>query len=269
MSLTDQPHRHTFYEILYYTAGRGTHFIDFSAYPCRPPVLYFISPGQVHFWDQMEAGKGYVLLFIEDFLVDAAADHHFIYELAFFHNALEKPELQLTTDQQAALDGIIHPLVAEHDANRFGRSNMLHAYLRILLVKVQRMYALNNVAREKPPESALVRHFKQLVVKSRGYQRPIQYYADHLGVGAASLSKRIKAATGQTPGQLIRHEIALEAKRLLVHTSMSAAEIGYRLGFEDPSYFGRFFKRETGHRPTHFRRQAKEKYQKIPTQSLD
>ena len=84
MSLTDQPHRHTFYEILYYTAGEGTHFIDFTAYPFRPPVLYFISPGQVHFWDRMETGRGYVLLFTENFLLNAEPERNLFNELAFY-----------------------------------------------------------------------------------------------------------------------------------------------------------------------------------------
>ncbi|MEM8863761.1 MAG: helix-turn-helix transcriptional regulator, partial [Chloroflexota bacterium] len=56
-----------------------------------------------------------------------------------------------------------------------------------------------------------------------------------------------------TPGQLIRQEVVLEAKRLFQHTDLTATEISYRLGFNDASYFGRFFKREVGVSPGKFR----------------
>ncbi len=264
MSLTDQPHRHAFYEILYYTAGEGTHFIDFTAYPFRPPVLYFISPGQVHFWDRMETGRGYVLLFTENFLLNAAPESNLFNELAFFNDTLEKPELQLTTTQQADIESTIHTIHTEYTVDKFGRTALLRSYLRILLVQIQRMYASVDVSKETSAELSLVRRFKRLISASNSYRRSIRFYADRLGVGVASLNKTVKAVTGQPSGQLIRQEIALEAKRLLVHTEMSAAEIGYQLGFEDPSYFGRFFKRETGLRPSHFRRQTQKMYHLFP-----
>ena len=78
-------------------------------------------------------------------------------------------------------------------------------------------------------------------------------YADQLGVTVSHLSGSVKAVTGLTPGQLIRQEVVLEAKRLFTHTDLTSAEIGHRLSFDDPSYFGRFFKRETAMTTMQFR----------------
>ena len=63
------PHRHNFYEILYVTGGEGTHFIDFNAYPIVAGTVYFISPGQVHYWDTSVPIEGEIILFTEDFLL--------------------------------------------------------------------------------------------------------------------------------------------------------------------------------------------------------
>ena len=97
------------------------------------------------------------------------------------------------------------------------------------------------------------RRREQLVSKQFVTKQSVADYADQLGVTVNHLNKTVKAATGYTPGQLIRQEIVLEAKRLMQHTDLTATEIGYRLAFDDPSYFGRFFKREVGVSPGQFR----------------
>ena len=99
----------------------------------------------------------------------------------------------------------------------------------------------------------VARYFKQLITKQFVTNQSVRGYADQLGVTVNHLSKTVKATTGFTPGQLIRREIVLEAKRLFQHTVLTATEIGYRLAFDDPSYFGRFFKREVGVSPGQFR----------------
>lgn len=92
----------------------------------------------------------------------------------------------------------------------------------------------------------------------------MQDYAAKIGISASHLSDTIKAVTGVSPGHIIRQEIALESQRLLAHSQLTAAEIGYRLNFDDPAYFGRFFKRECGQSPSAFRYQIREKYQITP-----
>lgn len=68
MAQATYPHRHDFYEVLYVTSGKGTHFIDFNAYPIEPNTFYFISPGQVHYWETIVPIEGEILVFTDDFL---------------------------------------------------------------------------------------------------------------------------------------------------------------------------------------------------------
>lgn len=63
-----------------------------------------------------------------------------------------------------------------------------------------------------------------------------------------------KNSTHSTPLQIINDRIVLEAKRQLQHTSLNITEISYNLGFEDPSYFVKFFKRLAGSMPSEFRK---------------
>ena len=61
------------------------------------------------------------------------------------------------------------------------------------------------------------------------------------------------AAVGATTAQMIRERVILEAKRLLAHSDAQVALVGAQLGFEDPAYFSRCFKKHTGRTPVEFR----------------
>ncbi len=83
----------------------------------------------------------------------------------------------------------------------------------------------------------------------------VQDYAKLLGISPAHLNRLCQEASGQSPGALIETVRLQEAKRLLAYTRMSVAEVGYRLGFDDPSYFARAFKRGQGVSPKAYRQQ--------------
>jgi AraC-like DNA-binding protein len=81
--------------------------------------------------------------------------------------------------------------------------------------------------------------------------------AAELGVTPGYLNEVVKAGTGRTPAQLLRQAQVLEAKRLLAATGLTVARIAHEVGFADPAYFCRFFRRETGLTPGTFRRSAR------------
>ena len=68
------------------------------------------------------------------------------------------------------------------------------------------------------------------------------------------LNEITRKMLGKTITQLIHDRILLEAKRELIFSGRSIKEISYELGFEDPAYFSRFFKKQSGFSPTHFRK---------------
>ncbi len=81
-------------------------------------------------------------------------------------------------------------------------------------------------------------------------------YAAALGLSPGHLNALCREHVRRSAGACIRGRIVLEARRLLRYTDMTAAMIVYSLGFEDPSYFTRFFTRETGLSPRRYRSSA-------------
>jgi AraC-like DNA-binding protein len=138
---------------------------------------------------------------------------------------------------------------------------MIRHQLHLLMVHLSRLYAAASPA----PFAAvgLVRRFRQAVERSFRASRSVGHYARDLGITTSHLNESLRLETGLTAGDLIRERLLLEAKRLLLHSELTMAEIGYELGFEDPSYFSRFVRRELKTSPVEFRSLVRQKYQKF------
>ncbi|MBY0394132.1 MAG: helix-turn-helix domain-containing protein [Novosphingobium sp.] len=91
--------------------------------------------------------------------------------------------------------------------------------------------------------------FRQLVELHYRQHRDLDFYADALGLTRRTLSRLTAARLGCSPMDLIHRRLALEAQRLLRYTNATATQVAAELGFDDPSYFSRFYLRITGRRP--------------------
>ncbi|MFF4416877.1 helix-turn-helix domain-containing protein [Streptosporangium sp. NPDC001559] len=248
------PHRHVFYEILYVSAGSGTHTVDFRSSPIRPDTMYFIAPGQVHHWTYEVPMQGTLVLFTEEFLLWQE-------EPPFFHGLSERAELRLSGVEAERMARLLGLMCEEYRGRGAGFASMLQSYLQILLVTSGRLLEAGNGGGAVTRSSVLARAFTRLVAKHVIDVRSVRAYAERLGVTSGHLAETVKEATGRSPGEVIRDALTLEAKRLLVQSDLSVAQIARALAFDDASYFGRFFKREAGVTPGDFRREIREKYQ--------
>jgi AraC family transcriptional regulator, transcriptional activator of pobA len=248
-----QPHRHTFYEVFWISEGSGTHCIDFTNYPIQPGTLYFITPGQVHYWNIEQAVRGYVALFTQHFVQLNRSEPYVLRNFDFFHRPDRPPFLYLPPEKATPIANIFRALLEEYSSIAFGRATVLQALLEILLVQTQRYYAAH-----KPVEISagqqLTDAFLRLVELHFANLQSVSDYAERLGVTPGHLSDTVRNVTGLPAGSFIRQRIGLEAKRLLAHSDHTIAEICQVLSFKDSSYFTRFFRRETGVTPLNFRK---------------
>ncbi len=184
-----------------------------------------------------------------------------MYEISFFHRVREFPVLRLTEDQATKINTLIQTMYDEYHAEQRDRVLLLRAYLHILILQTQRLYDLVSPANDgSAKESSIVRRFLQLVSENFVSEQSVQAYANSLSMSESHLCDTIRTLTGFSPGWIIRRHIILETKRLLALTDLTVAEIGYTMNFNDPSYFGRFLRRETGLSPLKLRQNIREKY---------
>ena len=259
------PHRLAFYGIFWVTAGSGTHFLDFVGDEIRPNSLHFIGPGQVHYWEIESELKGYAILF-ESALALELGDCRLLEQINFFHTLNGLSVLYLSGSDANRFQKIIEQLEQEYTQQQFARSLSIVSWLQLLLIEAQRLAMAANATREMASaDQQLAYRYINLVEQHAIAQHKVEWYAAELAVTVAHLSKSVKNALGMTAGALLRNRLVLEAKRLLVHSDLTASEIATRLNFKDASYFGRFFKRETQKTPRAFRTQFPTKYQNQPT----
>jgi AraC-like DNA-binding protein len=252
--LTAEPYTLDFYDILLVLRGRGSFWLDDTRYVVKPGRVLFTSPGQVRRMEAREV-EGLVLFFTGAFLERFLSDPLFLYRLPFFHRQ-RVPELALTPATQRRLARTIREMEAEIGGLRRGSTDLLAARLSEVLVLLERWFVEAHPRPAEPMTEGLGLRFRRLVEQQhRRLHRP-SGYARLLSVSPSHLNATVRRQLGRPPIELIHDRIALEARRLLLHTDDTAARIGYALGFEDPSYFTRFFKRRTRRTPSAFRASA-------------
>lgn len=252
---THHPHRHDFYNVLIITQGRGIHSIDFVDYEVEPCTVFFLTPGQVHYWDLEPGTRGYSIFFETSFFsLDQPLRK--LKQFPFFHGA-NAPYLRLDCDQHEFVSSLIGQMQQELDQEQDRYEDVLRSFLEIFLIKLSRFYhSSSDEAYSSPYLLQQVSRYENLVEEYFIQYKSVQDYADMMAVTAKNLNAICKKAIGKTAGSIIKERVMLEAKRLLMHSELSVNKIVAELNFKDPSYFVRFFRKNEGITPEQFRKNA-------------
>lgn len=252
------PHRHDFFEIIWVRQGSGLVRSDLRTYPVKPRTLFFTSPGQIHSWELAAPAKGEIASFSEEFFAVNSDQPGLLAKMPFLYNGEADPILHLDAAEGRRIDQAFAQLHEDAGADAAGRDDFVRAHLTILLTLARQFLDRRNPGSASLPSADLLtRRFRVALEEHFPRLLEVGDYADLLRVSRTHLNAHLQAETGRTASEIIHERIVLEAKRLLAHTSLTASQIAYRLGFHDPSYFGRFFRRTTGQTPGEFRDRAR------------
>lgn len=258
---TVEAHRHNYYEILLFNSGGGTHMIDFDNHIIRDQSLHFVSSGQIHALNRDVGVTGYVVIFSKEFMVLNSMDKLLLVDFPAF-NKTAFPILATSTKTYSDILNLVIQMEAEYQSENPFKDQVLASYITILLLKCKAL--LTDTPFYKNADAAsqqLMQRFNNLLEEKFMTLHKVNEYAGILNVTPNHLSETIKKITGKTAGDIIHQRLILEAKRLLLHSSITAKEVAYALNFNDPSYFSRFFKANTDLSPENFRKEIRKKYQ--------
>ncbi|MFK8008515.1 MAG: AraC family transcriptional regulator [Saprospiraceae bacterium] len=251
---SSKPHSHSFYQLVWFQSEGGKHFVDFKSFDIKKDRLFFIAKNQIHYFEKRKNYQGLLLHFNESFLLQNERDIDFFINYNLF-NHLETPYFQVPLNLITELNVYLNQIRNEiENTDLFGHESILTNTLKSLLVTIEREKR-KDLQEDKPSyaTSLTLLKFRKLLEINYGKNWSVSKYAEELNISTKTLNNLMKSKTGKTTSAIITNRIILEAKRQLCHSNSFVNEIGYNLGFQDPSYFVKFFKKHVKLTPTDFR----------------
>ena len=243
------PHRHDYYEVIWCHAGAGRNIVDFVDHPLRRDRVFFMAPDQVHELDSKRSSSTFIA-FSRGFVSSVKAGRGADLDTALFHAHAGAPFIDARGDDGDTMRSLLALMRSEH-ARRRSSWAILQSLLSAFLLAALRIKGEHDGGGAHPDER--VATLRRAIEASYLSQRSTAFYAKRVGLTAKRINEITRNALGKTVAQLLNDRIVLQAKRDLHFTSRSIKEIAHGLGYEDPAYFSRFFKRHAGMTPREFR----------------
>ena len=244
-----------FIKVLYLPKGYQLK-VDFQEYQTVEPSLFFVNSNQFLQIDQVGEQLGYIMYYNRDFYCIQIHDAEVACDGLLFNNLQNMPMVELPISEQGWANQLWAQIEEELTMNESGQEEMLRVYLKQLIIRATRIWKkqeLHQVQDGTHSDMEFYRDFSRLVEIYYKEKHSVADYADLLGFAPKTLTHKFKRLHLSQPNEVIKDRIILEAKRLLTYTQMSAKEIAYHLGYDDPAYFNRLFAQKVGDTTTNFR----------------
>lgn len=250
-----------FYKIAFKKLASGKILYGKTKYDHENGSIYFVKPNQIiEMSDLVFAEKSFMIYVHEDFLIKHQL-HTDIKKYGFFDYEVNEA-LHLSPREEETLWDLFYKLKQEYYNNQdeFSKSIML-THIDSILKYSQRFYKRQFLNRAVLSGTTVSKFTDELTVyfENGSFQKnglpSVKYMAEKLSLSPRYLSDLLKQETGKTALEHIHIALVMEAKNLLISTNKTVAETAYELGFENPPYFSRLFKKEVGQTPTEYREQ--------------
>jgi len=243
------PHKHNnYFEILYLSQGSGFHFIDSRKFSVQPPVMYFIRREQVHYWELDSEPEGFVIIVKKAFIEESLDS-----ELKTLFTRISR-QSSVFPDENVSILSLFGLLMEANKKEGKYAFHMIEGLLKALLAVV--LEAANPVEKRAEANSNLYQSFLSLLNSEQFIKNKVHHYAELLSTSPQNLNAACRKAVNQSSEDILSEFIVSEAKRLLIYTGKTIAEISFSLDFNDPSHFVKYFKRKTNQTPLTFRRNS-------------
>lgn len=248
-----QAHRVSFFALLYITAGRGHHQVDFVDYSLHAGDALVIQREQVHAFSFSSSLEGKLLVFTQAFLDQVHANMRLPNYTPTHLNPSYNPLIRLEPATRKRCDNLVAELTTETALAQPDPLITMYLFSALSLM-LRRQQPLVNGEQLANTRSEAFSRFMGLLQESFTQTRDANWYAQQLHTTYKTLNQVCKQATGQTAKQLIDAFTVIEIKRQLVVSQSNSQQLAYQLGFEDASNFVKYFKKHTQQTPAQFQR---------------
>ena len=250
------PHRTGFYHILWFQKGNPTHLVDFNPVKIKPNTILFLNKDTVQRFDKKGGFDGKAILFTDNFFCKTETDTKYLRSSILFNDLFSVSQIQM--GKTASLFADLFTLMEKELENEKDISqsdilkNLLHNFL-LLSERERRKQDFTEI--KKGADLDYVMLFKDLLETNYRKLKQVSNYAKKISVTEKRLNQATSKILDKSPKQMIDERVMLEAKRLLAHTNESVKEIGFDLGFDEPTNFIKYFRKHSHSTPVEFREQ--------------
>lgn len=247
------PHRAEFYHIFWVQKGTAEYLIDFEPVKVKANSFLFVNKDRVQAFDTRSRHDGKLLLFTDNFFGKTEDDARYLHSTILFNDLLNNPviDIQSSPSLQVIFNAIETELTKDNDAYHY---NLLHNLLHNLLLlaeRERRKQGFKEIAKGADLDYTVL--FRDLLATQFKTLKSVSGYASQMNVSEKRLTNATTKTMGKSPKTIIDERVMLEAKRLLIHTNLSIKEIGYNLGFKEPTNFIKYFRKHTEKTPIEFK----------------
>jgi len=237
------PHRQTNHSIILVTGGSIVAGAGFDQYTVDQNMMIVVPAGQITSLSFMsEDIEGFYLHFSDDYISRIKID---------LSDWLIRPVIKLEDADSEHLIMLLKRIQKLNESE--SNANIIRLYLTTLLAEMTQSSDFRNRTNFLAHER-LVMEFKRLLNYHSTKEKSVRFYAAQLHVTPNHLNKSVKSTLDRSASALINEMLVLEAKILMQNNNMSISDVAFEIGFEDVSYFGRFFRKHTGSTPTEYRK---------------
>ena len=247
-------HRAGFYEIIWFHTGNVTIWVDFEPIQIEANAVLFLDKDVVKRIDNVSTPKGRAILFTDGFYCRTEADTRYLRNSILFNDLFSIAPLKVEMHVQwltGLFDQMSDELGKKKDAFQ---DDILKNLLHNFLLQSERIKRTQDFAEvKKGVDLDYTMRLKELLDQGYKTQKQVAHYAGKLNITEKRLNQATGKVLGKTPKEIIDDRVNLEARRMLGHTKSSVKEIGFSLGFEEPTNFIKYFKKHNGATPSEFR----------------
>ncbi len=243
-------HRIKFNALIIITEGESFHIIDFKKEVLSPGVILPLTKDQVHSFNKNQTVKGFVISFEENFITENISEKSLFHFLHIYHTS----SILIGEENMMSLNPFLKLLEKLHlDSNNIMKAEIINSTFMAMLFQIKRLSIYQHKTFESQRFKDFIR-FKQLITEYYHESHNANDYAKKLNVSYKYLNDICKQIGHKTAKAFLDSWLLLEAKRNISENKYTSQEIAYKMGFNEPSNFIRFFKKFTNVTPNQFQK---------------
>ncbi len=246
-------HKVSFYVLLLFTAGKGKYNLNFKDHQFKKNTLFTVRQDSIHKFYKNDA-SGVLLVFTKNFIQKHSNKLEASKVLMLFNEMLSSPKFQLNSNDYDEITMLTDLAKKEHHSFNDGHKTViLSSLMQIIFTKLYRIKSKDNPLFENNRSLSTFLDFQGHIEKHCFKNRKVSFYADKMKLSTKTLNNATNAIINKSAKSFIDDVFMIHTKRLIINSQAPITKIAYEVGFDEPTNFFKYFKKQAGISASEFR----------------